>query len=87
MWPFFTLDTVKMQELEKENEQQKREIKSINAVVDDLVSREQEQKGVFHYTVQEKENKIKDLQSKINDLEETIADMKHMGKRVKKSKE
>jgi peptidoglycan hydrolase CwlO-like protein len=83
MWPFDTKRT----DFEIANTKLHNEIKDLKQLIDELFSREAEAKGVFHYTVAEKENKIKELESKIAALEDTIDDMKHMGKRVKKPKD
>jgi peptidoglycan hydrolase CwlO-like protein len=83
MWPF---DSISISELEKENLKLHHEIKDLKQVIDELFSRESEQKAVYHYSMSEKEKKIEELEAKIADLEDIIDDMKQMGKRAKKTK-
>lgn len=84
MWPF---DAISSSELEKENLKLHHEIKDLKQVIDELFSKEHEQKAVYHYSIHDKEKKINELEEKILDLEAVVADMKHMGKRAKRIKE
>lgn len=84
MWPFDAMSTT---ELEKENLRLHNEIRDLKQVIDELFSKEHEQKAVYHYSIHDKEKKINELEEKIADLEAIVLDMKHMGKRVKKSKD
>ena len=68
-----------------ENEALRDEIRNLKKVIDELLCKEHEQRGVYHYSLMEKEKMIAELEDKIATLQDTMEEMKVASKH-KKSK-
>jgi hypothetical protein len=68
----------------KENELLRKEIKDLKQLIDELLMREREQKGIYHYSLQEKEKELEDAATQLKNLKACLDRNKQ--KRNKKPK-